>query len=173
MRKLFLGLFTAAALAATGPASAGLLGTTATSSSPGFGPTTPSSATVVSGGAPEFAYDIFLTGDVDNDSFTLRTTPGDAGLAVPSNAVILTVAETIIGITVNLGPAIPALTTAAFSFSGSTLQIAIGAAGFAAGDALVATVTFEFAPAAVPEPVSLALLSVGLLGLAGTMRRRS
>ena len=172
MRKLFLGIIAAATIAAAGPASGGLLGTTASTSSATF-PPSPSSATVVSGGAPEFSYSIFFTGDVDDTSFTLRTTPGNASLGIATNAITLIVAETILGITVDLGPAIPALTVANFTFSGSTLEILIGAAGFAAGDSRVATVDFQFASTAVPEPVSLALLGTGLLGLAGVMRRRS
>jgi len=173
MRSIILPAALAAALAAS-PASASLIGTTATSSGVVF-TAVPGSATVVQGGAPEFSYfDVglpFLTGDVDATSFTLSTPFGGGGLFEPANAVSLTLAQPILGIVVTLGPAVPGLTLAAFSFSGSTLDIAIGAAGFFS-EGVAARVEFTLGETTVPAPAGLSLLGAGLLGLAATRLAR-
>jgi hypothetical protein len=172
-------LVIAAALAASAfalPASASLIGTTASTSSAQFDPT-PTSATVVDGGAPEFEYPDFFFGDVGATSFTLTSIgqPGFFGsLGNPANAISLTLAQEITGITVTIGNSIPTLPASVFTFSGNTLNIALGAAGVFEGGSLVARVDFTFAGGGeVSEPATLALLGAGLLGLAAVRRRQS
>lgn len=168
VRHTVLPVLAMLSMLATAPASAGLIGTTASATAPGLG-VTPSSATVVSGGNPEFTFFV-MQGDVDDASFTLSVPSGTSGgLVVPSNAIVLTIEEVIADITVTLGGAVPGLNASAFSFSGNTLTVNIGAAGsFTSGE--VFRVDFTFANS-VPEGSSLALLGAGLLGL-GAARRR-
>jgi hypothetical protein len=159
------------------PASASLIGTTASTTIVGAGlSVAPGSTTVVSPGA-EFAYDnggsAFLSGNVEPASFLLAALSlcrcGDL-----TNGITLTLDPgplVITGFTAVV-TGFAGFDASDISLSGSTLTLALSDFFASTGDSVLVNFTFAD-PTGVPLPASAALFGAGLLGLLGVARKRA